>query len=59
LKKLHTETAKKVQKEIDELLGYVYEKSNRGRLNPVELYIRLEWVENLEQITRFIDMAYE
>jgi hypothetical protein len=56
---LHTETAKKVQKEIDELLGHVYEKSDHGRLTPGEVYIRLEWVENLEQITRFIDMAYE
>jgi hypothetical protein len=58
-KNLHTETAKKVQKEIDELLGHVYEKSDRGRLTPGEVYIRLEWVENLVQITRFIDMAYE
>jgi hypothetical protein len=56
---LHTERAKKVQKEIDELLGHVYEKSDRGRLTPGEVYIRLEWVENLEQITRFIDIAYE
>lgn len=58
-KKLHTETAKKIQKEIDELLGYEYEKSNLVRLTPGEVYIRLEWVDNLEQITCFIDRAYK
>jgi hypothetical protein len=57
-KKLHTETAKKMQKEIDELLGNVYEKSDPSRLTPGEVYIRLEWVDELEQITRFIDKAY-
>ncbi|QIZ11017.1 hypothetical protein HFZ78_18595 [Priestia megaterium] len=58
-KKLHTETAKKLQKEIDDLLGHVYEKSDSVSLTPGELYIRLEWVDNLEQITSFIDKAYE
>ncbi|WP_342615447.1 DUF6946 family protein [Peribacillus frigoritolerans] len=58
-KKLHAETAKKIQKEIDELLGNVYEKSDQTRLTPGEVYIRLEWVDNLEQIASFIDKAYE
>ena len=58
-KKLHSETARKMQKEIDELLGHRYEKSDLARLTPGEVYIRLEWVGNLEDITRFIDEAYE
>ncbi len=58
-KRIHTETAKNMQKEIDELLGHVYEKSDQIRLTPGEVYIRLEWVDNLVQITRFIDQAYE
>ncbi|MFI8577550.1 DUF6946 family protein [Rossellomorea aquimaris] len=57
-KRLHTETAKNMQKEIDELLGHVYEESDTGRLTAGEVYIRLEWVDSLEQITRFIDKAY-
>lgn len=58
-KKLHTETAKTMQKKIDFLLGQVYEKSDRVKLTPGEVYIRLEWVNNLDQIIRFIDEAYE
>ncbi|MEB1809576.1 MAG: hypothetical protein LPK26_20150 [Bacillaceae bacterium] len=58
-KRLHTETAKSMQREIDELLGYVYEKSDGTRLTSGEVYIRLEWVDNLDQIKRFIDQAYE
>jgi len=58
-KKLYTETAKKMQKEIDELLGHVYENTDATRLTPGEVYIRLEWVDGLEQITRFIDEAYK
>jgi hypothetical protein len=57
-KKLHSETAKNMQKEIDELLGHKYEESDSGTLNPGEVYIRLEWVEDLEQIRRYIDEAY-
>jgi hypothetical protein len=58
-KKLHTETAKKMQKEIDELLGQVYEKSDSTRPTLGEVYIRLEWVDSIKQITRFIDNACE
>ncbi|MFE8701553.1 hypothetical protein ACFYKX_13190 [Cytobacillus sp. FJAT-54145] len=58
-KKLHTETSKKIQKEIDELLGKEYEKTDSIRLTPGEVYIRLEWVNNIEQKIRFIDKAYE
>jgi hypothetical protein len=57
-KRRHKETAMNMQKEIDELLGHVYEESDKGRLTPGEVYIRLEWVDRLEQITRFIDEAY-
>ena len=58
-KKLHTKTAKKIQTEIDELLGNVYEKFDLTSLTPGEVYIKLEWVDNLEQIASFIDKAYE
>ncbi|MGY3718722.1 DUF6946 family protein [Sutcliffiella cohnii] len=57
-KKLHTETAKTMQSEIDELLGRKYEETDRGRLTPGEVYIRLEWVDSLNQIKGFIDQAY-
>ncbi|WP_226672085.1 DUF6946 family protein [Rossellomorea aquimaris] len=57
-KRRHTETAMNMQKEIDKLLGHVYEESDKGKLTPGEVYIRLEWVDTLEQITRFIDEAY-
>ncbi|MFI8684687.1 DUF6946 family protein [Rossellomorea sp. NPDC077527] len=57
-KRLHTETAMNMQKEIDKLLGSVYKESDKGKLTPGEVYIRLEWVDTLEQITRFIDEAY-
>lgn len=57
-KRRHTETAMNMQKEIDELLGHVYEETDKGRLTPGEVYIRLEWVDTLDQITRFIDEAY-
>nr|WP_247747045.1 hypothetical protein [Alkalihalobacillus sp. BA299] len=58
-KKRHIETAKKMQRKIDELLGHMYEESDGTRLTSGEVYIRLEWVDNLDQITSFIDDAYE
>jgi virulence-associated protein VapD len=58
-KKLHKETAKSLQMEIDQLLGHVYKESDQSSLTPGEVYIRLEWVDNLEQITSFIDKTYE
>jgi hypothetical protein len=58
-KGIHTETAKEMQREIDELLGHVYEKFDPIKLTPGEVYIRLEWVDKLEMITRFIDEAYK
>jgi hypothetical protein len=48
-----------MQREIDELLGHVYEKFYPIKLTPGEVYIRLEWVDKLEIITRFIDEAYK
>jgi hypothetical protein len=56
--KLHTETAKNMQKEIDLLLGHAFEESHFAKLTPGEVYIRLEWVDSLEQITEFINEAY-
>ncbi|MGD6873748.1 hypothetical protein ACQCU1_16345 [Sutcliffiella horikoshii] len=58
-KKLHTETAKNIQKEIDELLGRNYADSDKSRPTDGEVYIRLEWVDKLDQIIPFIDKAYE
>ncbi|WP_226682862.1 DUF6946 family protein [Sutcliffiella horikoshii] len=58
-KRLHSETAKNMQKEIDELLGRNYEDFDRSKLTDGEVYIRLEWVDKLEQIIPFIDKAYE
>ncbi|WHY72874.1 DUF6946 family protein [Fictibacillus enclensis] len=58
-KKLHTETARVLQREIDEMLGHVYEETDQVKLTPGEVYIRLEWVDSLNQITSYIDKAYE
>ncbi|WP_253701869.1 hypothetical protein [Bacillus sp. FJAT-27445] len=58
-KKLHSKTANHMQKEIDELLGRAYEETDRSIPTPGEVYIRLEWVDSLWQISRFIDKAYE
>jgi hypothetical protein len=57
-KKLHTETAKMMQKDIDGKLGHVFENYHSARLTSGEVYIKLEWVNSLEQITGFIDEAY-
>jgi DNA polymerase sigma len=57
-KKLHTETAKQMQSDIDRLLGYIYEETDSVMFTPGEVYLRLEWVDSLEQITGFIDEAY-
>ena len=48
------------QKEIDDLLGHVYER-NEMQVNqkPHEVFIRLDWVKSLEDIGSFIDEAYE
>lgn len=58
-KRLHTDTAKSMQNELDILLGRNYRDSDRSRLTDGEVYIRLEWVDNLKQIIPFIDKAYE
>lgn len=57
-KKLHTQKAMFMQKIIDDTLTRKYEESDRIKLTPGEIYIRLEWVKNLEQIIPFIDEAY-
>jgi hypothetical protein len=56
-KKLHTERAKEMQKEIDALLNHKYEDTDQN-FTAGEAYIRLEWVDNVEQIKPFIDEAY-
>jgi hypothetical protein len=57
-KKLHTQKAKDMQKEIDDLLKHKYIETDSSRLTDGEVYIRLEWVDSLEQIKPFIDEAY-
>ncbi len=57
-KKLHTHRAKELQEEIDQLLGRKYAESDNTVLTPGEVYVRLEWVENLDQIKTYIDEAF-
>ncbi|OMF14737.1 hypothetical protein BK127_17490 [Paenibacillus sp. FSL H7-0331] len=57
-KRHHTERAKEMQKELDALLKHKYEDTDHERATHGEAYIRLEWVDNLEQIKPFIDEAY-
>lgn len=57
-KKLHTQVAISMQ-QIDELLQRNYQDTDGTKLTPGEAYIRLEWVDNLEEIIPFIDKAYE
>ncbi|OYD57789.1 hypothetical protein CGZ90_13250 [Fictibacillus aquaticus] len=56
--KFHTERAIQMQKEIDELLKHNYQSTDNTKLTQGEVYIRLEWVEELAQIKPFIDEAY-
>jgi hypothetical protein len=49
----------KVQEEIDKELGIRFNRKEYEYLKyPHEAYIRLEWVKDLSQISRFIDFAY-
>lgn len=57
-KKLHTDTAVEMQEKIDWLLNKKYINSDSIKLTAGEAYIRLELVDNLEQIIPFIDEAY-
>ncbi|MCS0824701.1 hypothetical protein NX029_12030 [Cytobacillus firmus] len=57
-KKLHTQNALAMQQEIDDVLQKNYTDTDGTKPTPGEAYIRLEWVENLEQILPFIDKAY-
>lgn len=49
----------KIQKEVDERLGFAYER-NEMQINqkPHEVFIRLDSIRKLEDITSFIDLAY-
>ncbi|QGS68175.1 hypothetical protein CV093_04570 [Oceanobacillus sp. 143] len=48
-----------VQEEIDELLGRKFErKEYEEDKYPHEAYIRLEWVDEFEQIRPYIDLAF-
>ncbi|MGY0691386.1 hypothetical protein ACW2QC_01180 [Virgibacillus sp. FSP13] len=48
-----------MQKEIDRVLGRNFERKDyEYDKYPHEAYIRLEWVESLNQISSFIDRAY-
>ncbi|CAH0345466.1 hypothetical protein [Bacillus sp. CECT 9360] len=53
-------TGLEIQKQIDDLLGKRFDrKKYEEEKYPHEAYIRLEWVENLGQISPYIDYAYE
>jgi hypothetical protein len=58
-KKFNTDRAKTMQMEIDTLLQNKYVKTDKTKLTSGEAYIRLEWVQSLNQILPFIDEAYE
>lgn len=49
----------KIQKEVDERLSFAYER-NEMQINqkPHEVFIRLDSIRKLEDITSFIDLAY-
>jgi hypothetical protein len=57
-KKLLTNTAIEMQEKIELMLNKKYKDSDPIKLTPGEVYIKLEWVENLDQIIPFIDEAY-
>ncbi|WP_429310056.1 hypothetical protein [Paenibacillus mucilaginosus] len=57
-RKRFTEKAIEMQKDIDDLLGRRFVEKDKTTLTPGEAYIRLEWVDNLEQIKPYIDEAY-
>lgn len=48
-----------IQQEIDEVIGRKFNrKDNEDEKYPHEAYIRLEWVNNFDQIKPYIDLAY-
>lgn len=48
-----------VQEEIDKVLGRKFDRQDYDdERYPHEAYIRLEWVDNFEQIKDYIDLAY-
>lgn len=50
----------RIQQEIDKTLGRPFDRKNyEVEKYPNEAYIRLEWVEDFEQIQRFVDLAYQ
>jgi hypothetical protein len=50
----------KIQEEIDAILGRKFDRKDyEFDKYPHEAYIRLEWVDNFEQIKPFIDFAYK
>ncbi|MED3575848.1 hypothetical protein [Cytobacillus praedii] len=49
-----------IQKEIDNVLGRKFDRQGYDdERYPHETYIRLEWVDNFEQIRPYIDLAYK
>jgi len=49
-----------VQKEIDDALGRKFKRHEyEAEKYPHEAYIRLEWVEDFEQIKKYINFAYD
>ncbi|WP_430789154.1 hypothetical protein VBD025_02915 [Virgibacillus flavescens] len=49
-----------IQNEIDNVIGRKFDRQRHDEERyPHETYIRLEWVDNFEQIRSFIDLAYK
>ncbi|MBW8352060.1 hypothetical protein K0H71_21900 [Bacillus sp. IITD106] len=50
----------KIQSEIDNVLGWKFDRQGYDdKRYPHETYVRLELVDDFEQIKPFIDLAYE
>ncbi|PEC50295.1 hypothetical protein [Bacillus sp. AFS096315] len=56
--KLHKNNAVAMQNEIDKMLKRNYKDTDHTKLTPGEVYVRLEWIDNLDQIKPFINEAY-
>lgn len=49
-----------LQEDLDRVIGKTYLRNNNQKTEKThELFIRLDWIENLEIVVPFIDKAYE
>ncbi|WP_330502430.1 hypothetical protein V2I71_09590 [Peribacillus frigoritolerans] len=59
IRKLEEQKGLELQKEVDKILGKVYERNEMQiREKAHEVFIRLDWVNDIEEIKEFIDEAY-